>query len=949
MELWIGALNLGFLYAFMAMGVYITFRVHDFPDITVDGSFTTGAAVAAVLLIAGVHPLPALLAAFALSALAGSATALIHVRYQIHGLLAGILVMTGLYSINLHIMGRSNIPLLNQRTLFSLVDGINPGLHPEIWTALVLVPVMILFWLGVSFFFRTDLGLALRATGNNQTMAAAEGIPVNRMKIGGVALANGLVGFSGALVAQYQGFADIGMGIGTVVVGLASVIIGESVLRRRSIFVAVGSVIIGSVIFRMMIALALLAGMNPIDLKLLTAGFVLVTLVVSQKLRGSDRPPAFRRRLAGLVPGKRAVFTVVGAVALVSILALAAWEFLKPSPRPAGKRVRISVVQVSDTPVLDFTRLGLVSELERLGYVPGRTCLLDLANAQGDLSTVSTILDRFVQDGADVVVTISTACTQTAIRKIKDRPIVFATVANPFIIEAGKSDTEHLSNVTGTYGWVPMDRCMELACRLVRGPLKVGAMWDPAQANSVFNVENLQSAVAKTPGATFLGQTITNSSEVQQAAQSLVQRGINVFVLSTDNVVFSAFDSVVKAAAARRVPIFASDVELVPKGALCGVGYDYTTSGIQAARLVDRVLKGENPARIPFERHRELVISFNLPVAESLGVPIPPDVRAMATHLYEGPAGKAQEKGRLSARIGVIQFALEPCVEICKKGLFQALADKGYVEGKNLEVVTVNAQADFAMIRSGIQDLIRRDVSVIVPLSTPCLQAAVQCVSATGKPKIVFTYVNDPFRVGAGRSPTDHLPFVTGVSCLPPMDKMLALIREMYPRRRVVGVIWNSSESNSEAAVLKLRELAPKAGFQLLEATITNPAEVMDAARSLVNRGAKVFLNSGDNTLNVAFDSFAKVAEASRIPLFSNDSETIDQGALVAQGPDFYQTGYEGGEVLARVLGGEDPAGIPIRHTEKLLLLVNLEEAGKIGLSINPAILKRADRVRRGP
>ncbi|PKN06051.1 MAG: ABC transporter permease, partial [Deltaproteobacteria bacterium HGW-Deltaproteobacteria-7] len=278
MELWVGALNLGFLYAFVAIGIYITFRIHDFPDITVDGTFTTGAAVTSVLVVAGIHPLLAVAASFLACTAAGSITALINTRLNVNSLLAGILVMTGLYSINLHIMGRSNIPLLDTSEFFTLLDRVNPGLPHEIWTALCLTIIMAASWMAISFFFKTDFGLSMRASGNNPVMASAAGINVDRVKIFGVAIANGLVGISGGLVAQYQGFADIGMGIGTVVTGLASVIIGESILKKHSVYVWIASAVIGSVIFRFMIAIALYAGMDPVDLKLLTAIFVLITL-----------------------------------------------------------------------------------------------------------------------------------------------------------------------------------------------------------------------------------------------------------------------------------------------------------------------------------------------------------------------------------------------------------------------------------------------------------------------------------------------------------------------------------------------------------------------------------------------------------------------------------------------------------------------------------------------
>jgi putative ABC transport system permease protein len=227
----------------MAMGIFITFRIHDFADITVDavlqavprgGDHYVSAEIPFSLLE---HSEPELLA--------GAATALIHTRLKINSLLAGILVMTGLYSINLHIMGRSNIPLLSQKTIFSMIASFNPGLPVEIWYAFILTLFIAIGWLVVSLFFKTDLGIAMRVTGNNATMAGAVGRNVKLLTLTGVALANGLVGFSGGLVAQYQGFADIGMGIGTVVIGLASVIIGESIVKSRSVYLRFLSVIIG--------------------------------------------------------------------------------------------------------------------------------------------------------------------------------------------------------------------------------------------------------------------------------------------------------------------------------------------------------------------------------------------------------------------------------------------------------------------------------------------------------------------------------------------------------------------------------------------------------------------------------------------------------------------------------------------------------------------------------
>lgn len=256
----IGTIEQGLIFAIMALGLYISYKILDFPDLTVDGSFPMGAAIAAALIVKGVHPLPALLASFAGGALAGFITGFIHVRYKITNLLAGIIVMTGLYSINLRIMGRSNIPLFGVDHLFSGRNAIT--------VILILIAVCKLV---IDFLMRTKFGFALRALGDNETLVISLGLNEKTLKIQGLMLANGLVALSGGILAQYQGFADVGMGTGTIVTGLASIIIGESVLKKGRMLNLTTIVIAGSIIYRLIISGALQIGFNASDLKLITA------------------------------------------------------------------------------------------------------------------------------------------------------------------------------------------------------------------------------------------------------------------------------------------------------------------------------------------------------------------------------------------------------------------------------------------------------------------------------------------------------------------------------------------------------------------------------------------------------------------------------------------------------------------------------------------------------
>ena len=283
--LWLGAITQGLGYAFLAWGIYISLRVLNFADITVDGSFTLGGAVAATLIVRGAHPVPAVMAAILAAALAGAITGFIHTRFDINDLLAGILTMTALYSVNLHVMGRSNVSLLRERTLITLLKETGLPLSEDWLVFGFFLLLAIVCKLGLDWFLRTDFGMAMRATGDNPLMITAQGVDTRRMKVMGLALANGLVGLAGALIAQYQGFADVGMGIGSLVAGIAAVIIGETLTGRRSLPWIVAGVAVGSAVFRLLIALALQVGLNPIDLKLVTAVFVFAALALPRLKR----------------------------------------------------------------------------------------------------------------------------------------------------------------------------------------------------------------------------------------------------------------------------------------------------------------------------------------------------------------------------------------------------------------------------------------------------------------------------------------------------------------------------------------------------------------------------------------------------------------------------------------------------------------------------------------
>jgi putative ABC transport system permease protein len=272
------ALQEGLLYACLALGVWVSFRVLAFPDLTVDGAFPLGAATAAVLIVHGYNPLIATVASVCAGVLAGLFTALLNTRLGINDLLSGILTMTGLYSVNLIIMRGSNVALLREITVFDLV-GYIPGFANR-YLISIIVPGGVVLLVGalLTVFLYTQIGLVLRASGSNESMIRSLGVDTSRITWLGLSIANGLVALSGSLMAQWQGFADVGMGVGSIVIGLAAIILGERLLRLADVGRSVAAVVLGTVVYRSIISLSLRAGLEPVNLKLVTMLLLIVVL-----------------------------------------------------------------------------------------------------------------------------------------------------------------------------------------------------------------------------------------------------------------------------------------------------------------------------------------------------------------------------------------------------------------------------------------------------------------------------------------------------------------------------------------------------------------------------------------------------------------------------------------------------------------------------------------------
>ena len=286
MTLILSVFEQGMIYAIMALGVYITYKILDFPDLTVDGSFPLGAAIGATLIAKDFNPILAIFAAFAAGIIVGILTGIIHVKFKVRDLLSGIIMMTALYTVNLRIAGRANLPIYEKTTIFSndLVNGIFKGPLAQYKTVIIIFVITMIAKYLLDWYLSTKSGYMLRAVGDNETIVTSQGVDKGKIKIIGLAISNALVTMSGCIFAQQQRFFDASMGTGTVVIGLASVIIGTSLFKKVTLLRVTSSVVIGSILYKACVAIAIRLGMPSSDLKLITARLFLIILIV-----GMDR------------------------------------------------------------------------------------------------------------------------------------------------------------------------------------------------------------------------------------------------------------------------------------------------------------------------------------------------------------------------------------------------------------------------------------------------------------------------------------------------------------------------------------------------------------------------------------------------------------------------------------------------------------------------------------
>src|SRR5690242_1166455 len=643
-------------------------------------------------------------------------------------------------------------------------------------------------------------------------------------------------------------------------------------------------------------------------------------------------------------------------IALTAALLLASdWH----QRRPAAQRIpQVAILLLSSQPVLQEGLEGALETLRENGFIDGQNIALRQYNAEGDMATLNAIARQVTDGQFDVVMTFSTPAMQ-AVAKANTRGKaihVFGLVADPFAAGVGlrrDAPLDHPRHLVGTGIPLPVAESFRLARQMFPRLKTVGVAWNPAESNSVGFVGQARKA-AQQLQIELLEAHVDNTSAVLEAVSSLASRGAQALWVPGDNTILSALNSVLSAAKKARIPVFGISPGDPERGTILDLGANFHEIGKLTGKLAVDIVRGADPAQIPVRDFSPKRLVVNKLAVNGLKDPwrIPDDIAASAdilvnetgVHAKTAPRrAHAESQGPLAKKkVRIIEYNNVQDVEESEAGVRAGLQESGLKEGQDYTVDVRNAQGDMATVNSLVDAAITEGADLLITLSTPTLQAALK--RAAGKP-IVFTYLANAVAAGAGRSDEDHLPNVTGVYNTAAYAEMLELIRQVRPDARVLGTLFVPAEVNMVYHRDHLNEAARKLNFKVVALAANTSADVADAALALTSQRIDVICQIPGNLTAAAFPSIAAAANKAKLPIFAFQSSQARYGAAVVLARDYGDAGREAGLLAARVMRGENPAKIPFIPYNKTKLVINTKAARHIGLTIPPAVVKKAEEV----
>ncbi len=648
-------------------------------------------------------------------------------------------------------------------------------------------------------------------------------------------------------------------------------------------------------------------------------------------------PEALRQRANG---------SITATATNLPNFATVAARTLKPQ---TGRTYKIGLAYFAPESGAESCMRGIFDGLREQGFVEGKNLEVRRAHAQAEIVNIPSMLQNFDSSDVDVVLPMSTPVISGACGFVKHKPVVFTYCSDPVAAGAGKSFTNHLPHVTGIGSFPPVQDMVNLIRETMPTAKSIGTIYNASEANSVKVIQVARGLFAKA-GMKLDEVTVASPAEVIQAAQALASRRVDAVYIQGDNTVIQGFDAVVKATRDAKLPLFVDDPDSAKRGAVACMGLGYYRPGFAIAKPLARVLLGESPAGIPMENVSERAVWLDLSLSEKLGLKFPQTIIAEAAR---GSTEQAATKPGASTatnhaplarkvKIDLVEFIETPNVEINREGLLVGLERAGLQPGRDFELRMRNAQGDMATLSTMIDAALSDGTDLLLASTTPALQACLR--RANGRP-VVFSLVANPMVAGAGKSETEHLPFVTGAYIPAPHDEGLQALRQCLPSVKRIGTLFVPSEVNSVFYKDELLKAAARLGIEVELVGISSSSEVADAALALCGRNVDAICQISDNLTGASFASIAQAAKRARLPLMGFASGQAKSGAFMTISRDFFDGGVASAEMAARVLRGESPAAIPFLLVQKIKYTFNPAAAAQSSIVIPPELLHRGESV----
>ena len=577
-----------------------------------------------------------------------------------------------------------------------------------------------------------------------------------------------------------------------------------------------------------------------------------------------------------------------------------------------GGPASIALINLVENPLHDMACSGVEAGLQESGLVKGRDYVIRYYSAQGEIAMLPQVIDAAIRNQPDLIVTVTTPALMAVANRKTSIPVVFTVASDP--VKIGITAAGQPRHFCGIHDLPRMNELLDMALNYRENLSAVGIVYDPSQLNSMISVELLRDA-GKQKNIKVLEATASNVSELPMATMSLIQRGANAILLSADNLVITGFLAIHRVASGTGIPIFTTEPGMVEMGATGAIGDDYHEWGKQSGILAAKVLAGVPPDQLP-------VGATNYPIT------IAPVIR-LAGRLGQPPL-----------KIRIVSYSETEFAERTKEGILDGFKRAGMAVGRDYNLRIFNAQGDMSSL-SSIMNTVNADrVDILMTISTPALQAALR--QAGSHTRIVFSSVADGVLAGAGKSETDHMPNVTGVTTRSPFEGMARLLKETIPGIRTAGTLFTPAEVNSVLYTDLLREALKHEGIELLSIPVTVSSDVPTAATDLTNKNIQAVCQIADNLTRPGFAFIARKAAERNIPVYVFDSDKMQNGATVCLARDYYDAGLESAELAVRILNGEDPALLPFRNTKTEKFLINEQLARQNNLRISDSLRNRA-------